>query len=127
MAELQGGDWPTRAIWRRRSKPRAGLQSGLNVIVSTESDNRVALAVGSRGLANLPELVRLLAAAVRRLGAEPFVVPAMGSHGGATVAGQTEFLLAKMGVTEAAVRAPIRSSMEVVALGDAAPRSARVL
>ncbi|MDE0024582.1 MAG: lactate racemase domain-containing protein [Spirochaetaceae bacterium] len=81
---------------------------------------RVALAVGSRGLANLPELVRLLAAAVRRLGAQPFVVPAMGSHGGATAEGQTQ-LLAKMGVTEAAVGAPIRASMDVVALGQAAP------
>ena len=81
---------------------------------------RVALAVGSRGLANLPELVRLLAAAVRRLGSEPFVVPAMGSHGGATGDGQTQ-LLAKMGVTEAAVGAPIRASMEVVPLGEAAP------
>ena len=81
---------------------------------------RVALAVGSRGLANLPALVRLLVAALRRLQAEPFVVPAMGSHGGATAAGQTQ-LLAKMGVTEAAVGAPIRSSMEVVALGEAAP------
>ncbi len=81
---------------------------------------RVALAVGSRGLANLPELVRLLAAAVRRLGAQPFVVPAMGSHGGATADGQTQ-LLAKMGVTEAAVGAPIRASMEVVGLGEAAP------
>ena len=81
---------------------------------------RVALAVGSRGLANLPALVRLLVAALRRLQAEPFVVPAMGSHGGATATGQTQ-LLAKMGVTEAAVGAPIRSSMEVVALGEAAP------
>ena len=81
---------------------------------------RVALAVGSRGLANLPSLVRLLAAALRRLQAEPFVVPAMGSHGGATAAGQTE-LLRKMGVTEAAVGAPLRSSMEVVPLGEAAP------
>ena len=81
---------------------------------------RVALAVGSRGLANLPELVRGLAAAVRRLGAEPFVVPAMGSHGGATAAGQTR-LLGTLGVTEAAVGAPIRSSMEVVELGEAAP------
>ncbi|MDE0228337.1 MAG: lactate racemase domain-containing protein [Spirochaetaceae bacterium] len=81
---------------------------------------RVALAVGSRGLANLPELVRLLAAAVRRLGAQPFVVPAMGSHGGATAEGQTQ-LLAKMGVTEAAVGAPVRASMDVVALGEAAP------
>ena len=81
---------------------------------------RVALAVGSRGLANLPELVRLLVQALRRLQADPFVVPAMGSHGGATAAGQTQ-LLAKMGVTEDAVGAPIRSSMEVVALGEAAP------
>ena len=81
---------------------------------------RVALAVGSRGLANLPELVRLLAAAVRRLGAEPFAVPAMGSHGGATAEGQLA-LLAKMGVTEEAIGAPIRASMEVSALGEAAP------
>ena len=81
---------------------------------------RVALAVGSRGLANLPELVRLLAAAVRRQGAEPFVVPAMGSHGGATAEGQTQ-VLAKMGVTEQAVGAPVRASMEVAALGEAAP------
>ena len=81
---------------------------------------RVALAVGSRGLANLPELVRLLAAAVRRLGAEPFAVPAMGSHGGATADGQVR-LLAKMGVTEDAIGAPIHASMEVVALGEAAP------
>ena len=81
---------------------------------------RVALAVGSRGLANLPELVRLLAAAVRRLGAEPFVVPAMGSHGGATADGQAQ-VLAKMGVTEQAVGAPVHAQMEVVALGEAAP------
>ena len=81
---------------------------------------RVALAVGSRGLANLPELVRLLAAAVRRLGADPFAVPAMGSHGGATAEGQVQ-LLAKMGVTEEAIGAPIRASMDVVPLGEAAP------
>ena len=81
---------------------------------------RVALAVGSRGLGNLPALVRLLVKALHSLQAHPFVVPAMGSHGGATAAGQTQ-LLAKMGVTEAAVGAPIRSSMEVVELGEAAP------
>ncbi len=80
---------------------------------------RVALAVGSRGLANLPELVRLLVAAVRRCGAAPFVVPAMGSHGGATADGQVQ-LLAKMGVTEQAVAAPVDASMEVVTLGEAA-------
>ena len=80
---------------------------------------RVALAVGSRGLANLAELVRVLAAAVRRLGAEPFAVPAMGSHGGATAEGQLQ-LLAKMGVTEEVIGAPLRASMEVVTLGEAA-------
>ena len=80
---------------------------------------RVALAVGSRGLANLADLVRVLAAAVRRLGAEPFAVPAMGSHGGATAEGQLQ-LLAKMGVTEEVIGAPIRASMEVVTLGEAA-------
>ena len=52
-------------------------------------------------------------------GAEPFVVPAMGSHGGATAEGQLA-LLAKMGVTEEAIGAPIRASMEVVPLGEAA-------
>ena len=81
---------------------------------------RVALAVGSRGIANLATLVRLLVAALRRLRVEPFVIPAMGSHGGATANGQTQ-LLAKMGITEQEVGAPIHSSMEVVELGEAAP------
>ena len=107
--------------------PIADLEAALEAALAADGlagmvrpGQRVALAVGSRGLANLPELVRLLVQALRRLQADPFVVPAMGSHGGATAAGQTQ-LLAKMGVTEDAVGAPIRSSMEVVALGEAAP------
>ena len=103
--------------------PEAALEAALaagGLAGMVRPGQRVALAVGSRGLANLPELVRLLVQALRRLQADPFVVPAMGSHGGATAAGQTQ-LLAKMGVTEDAVGAPIRSSMEVVALGEAAP------
>jgi hypothetical protein len=77
---------------------------------------RVAVAVGSRGIA---EVVRITAAVVdglRRHGAEPFVIPAMGSHGGATAEGQAE-VLASLGVTAAAVGAPVVSSMEVVELG----------
>ena len=97
---------------------RALIEGGLADMV--RPGQRVALAVGSRGLANLPELVRLLAAAVRRCGAVPFAVPAMGSHGGASAAGQMQ-LLAKMGVTEEVIGAPIRASMEVVALGEAVP------
>ena len=77
---------------------------------------RVAVAVGSRGVAELPVLVGGVIAALRGYGAVPFVVPAMGSHGGATAAGQTE-LLARLGVTEASVGCPIVSSMETVQLG----------
>lgn len=77
---------------------------------------RVAVTVGSRGIARLPELVAALVQMLRARGAEPFVVPAMGSHGGATAEGQAQ-LLASLGVTEASAGAPIRSSMEVVEVG----------
>lgn len=77
---------------------------------------RVAVAAGSRGVAELPTLVRVTVEELKRLGAEPFVVPAMGSHGGATAEGQRE-VLADLGVTEASVGCPIVSSMEVVEIG----------
>ena len=126
---LEGVPLPAVAPVRQEfpDSPIADLEAALEAALAAgglagmvRPGQRVALAVGSRGLANLPELVRLLVQALRRLQADPFVVPAMGSHGGATAAGQTQ-LLAKMGVTEDAVGAPIRSSMEVVALGEAAP------
>ena len=81
---------------------------------------RVAVAVGSRGIANLARLVRLLVAELRRLGTQPFVIPAMGSHGGATADGQRQ-VLAHLGVTEDGVGAPVRATMDVVGLGEAAP------
>jgi hypothetical protein len=77
---------------------------------------RIAVAVGSRGVNHLPEIVRATIDRLKANGAEPFIVPAMGSHGGATAEGQREVLEA-LGVTENAVGAPIRSSMEVVTLG----------
>ena len=76
----------------------------------------VALAVGSRGIAELPALVRGVVSAVKAAGAEPFVVPAMGSHGGATPEGQAE-ILAGLGITKEAVGAPIRATMDTVELG----------
>ncbi|QGQ46147.1 lactate racemase domain-containing protein [Metabacillus sediminilitoris] len=86
-------------------------------VLSRISDNdRVAIAVGSRGVADLPILVRETAAAVKKAGGKPFIVPAMGSHGGATAEGQID-VLHQLGVTEEAVGAPIRSSMEVEKLG----------
>lgn len=76
----------------------------------------VAVTAGSRGIANFPELVAAIVAELKALGAVPFVVPAMGSHGGATADGQTA-VLEKLGVTEEAVGCPIRSSMETVEIG----------
>lgn len=77
---------------------------------------RVAVAVGSRGICALPELVAAAVACLRSMGLEPFILPAMGSHGGATARGQAD-LLADLGVSEATVGAPIVSGMEVVSLG----------
>ncbi len=79
---------------------------------------RVAIGVGSRGIDRLPEVVAALVAEVRRNQGDPFVFPAMGSHGGATDAGQREMLF-HLGVTEAVVGAPVRSSMETIRIGEA--------
>jgi len=78
--------------------------------------DRVAVTVGSRGIAKIAETARAVVGEVKRLGGRPFILPAMGSHGGATPAGQTE-VLASLGVTSEYVGAPIRASMEVERLG----------
>jgi Lactate racemase N-terminal domain len=77
----------------------------------------VALTAGSRGIANIPVVLRSVVEYLKTLGARPFLVPAMGSHGGATAEGQRK-LVESYGITEAFVGAPIKSSMEVVSLGD---------
>ena len=76
----------------------------------------VAIGVGSRGITNLALVVRTLVGVLKEVGARPFVVPAMGSHGGATVEGQRA-ILAGYGITEDGIGAPIRASMETVDLG----------
>ncbi|UFJ40782.1 nickel-dependent lactate racemase [Brevibacillus humidisoli] len=78
--------------------------------------DRVAIAVGSRGVADLPIIVREVVRAVKAQGGQPFLVPAMGSHGGATAVGQIE-VLRQLGVDEETVEARIISSMEVVEVG----------
>lgn len=81
--------------------------------------SKVAIAVGSRGIDRIDEVTAAVVAEVRRLGGDPFVIPAMGSHGGATPEGQVA-MLAHLGVTEESVGAPIRASMETVVLGEVA-------
>lgn len=77
----------------------------------------VAITVGSRGIRNLPEIIRACGDWLRLHGARPFLVPAMGSHNGATADGQRS-MIESLGVTEAAMNMPIRASMEVVKLGE---------
>jgi len=77
---------------------------------------RIAIAVGSRGVAQIETITRVTVEEIKKRGGIPFVVPAMGSHGGATAQGQQQ-VLAELGVTEASVGCPIISSMEVVEVG----------
>ena len=79
----------------------------------------VAIAVGSRGIANIAEVTRVVVDAVKSAGAFPFIVPCMGSHGGATAEGQAD-VLQHLGIDERTMEAPIRSSMEVVKLDELA-------
>jgi len=80
---------------------------------------RVAVAVGSRGIDQLPLIVRTAVARLRSYGAEPFIFPAMGSHGGGTSEGQ-RMMLESLGVSEESVGAPIDSRMETIELGHSA-------
>lgn len=77
---------------------------------------RIAITVGSRGISNIPLIVRSIADFVKSQGGQPFVVPAMGSHGGATAEGQRA-VIEGYGVTEEAIGCPILSSMETVEIG----------
>lgn len=77
---------------------------------------RTAITAGSRGIKNIVPILRAVAEAIRRAGGEPFIVGAMGSHGGGTAAGQRE-VLQSLGIAEETVGCPVRTSDQVVAIG----------
>ena len=77
----------------------------------------IAIAVGSRGITDIVPVVQTIAGELKQLGALPFVVPAMGSHGGASATGQAD-VLRYLGITERTVGVPIRSNMEVIHVGE---------
>ena len=77
---------------------------------------KIAITAGSRGIGGFVPLLNGICDAVKQCGGEPFLVPAMGSHGGATADGQAR-LLHKLGVNDITVPAPVRATMETVALG----------
>jgi hypothetical protein len=76
----------------------------------------VALTAGSRGIANIPLVLRGTAAFLKKLGAKPFLIPTMGSHGGGTAEGQRH-ILESYGITEEFVGVPLRASMDTVQVG----------
>jgi hypothetical protein len=85
--------------------------------LSLPAGSSVAIGVGSRGITNLVEVVHAVVAKIRQKGYAPFITPAVGSHGGATAEGQIK-VLTNLDITEANVAAPIRATMEVVAMGE---------
>jgi hypothetical protein len=98
----------------------AAVRAAFDTVDGTiEAGQRVCLAVGSRGIDRIAEVVRAAVAAVRALDADVFAVPAMGSHGGATPEGQLE-VLASLGIREDTLGCEIRSSMATVQIGEVA-------
>lgn len=92
---------------------RAAVTRELQTCIQTQlSGKRVAITVGSRGIAGIAEITRACVDFLKSRQAEPFLVPAMGSHGGATGTGQAD-LLARFGITEASMGCPVLSSMDV--------------
>ena len=113
--------WETDPIPAEEIEDRAAETVQSLSFADVPEGGSVALGVGSRGIANLPAIVRGVVRGVRDRGYEPFVVPAMGSHGGATAEGQRE-KLASLGVDQDSVGCEIRASMDVVTVGETPER-----
>jgi len=86
------------------------------ILKKIKAGQRIAISAGSRGITSLPSILKTLVEELKGLGANPFLFPAMGSHGGATPDGQLA-LLRGLGVSEEYVGAPIYASMETVQVG----------
>lgn len=115
MARIQY-EMPTPPVIRDLGAALAERMHQADVAATIKPGQRIAIGVGSRGIDRLPEIVAALVAQLRSLGAEPFIIPAMGSHGGATSRGQLE-VLEHLGVTSETVGAPLESQMETVEIG----------
>ncbi len=100
--------------------PVATLEEELKkpgALESIRAGQRVAICVGSRGVANIAAFILATVKVIEGCGARPFIVPCMGSHGGATPEGQEE-VLAHLGITGQTMGAPIISSLEVTRIGE---------
>ncbi|MDG5761636.1 DUF362 domain-containing protein [Natronococcus sp. A-GB1] len=117
--------WETEPIAPESVADEAAAAVGDLELEDVPPGGEVAVGAGSRGIANLPEIVGGVVDGLRERGYEPFVFPAMGSHGGATAEGQRE-KLATLGVTEEAIGCEIRATMDVVTIGETPEREVPV-
>jgi len=108
-----------RIASRRLDDPASAVTTQLNAALGARrlDGKRIVIGVGSRGIDRIPEVVRAAVAFIRSRGGDPAIIPAMGNHGGATDEGQAE-ILAGLGITEAAVGAPIRPRMTTRQVGE---------
>ena len=99
--------------------PAAGIRGELSrpeIAATLKPGMNIAITAGSRGIHNHKLILKTVVDIVKEHGANPFVVPAMGSHGGATAQGQLE-VLEGFGITPAYLGCPIKSGMETVRIG----------
>ncbi len=101
------------AVTDVRAAVRAAVE---HLLPQIKAGDTVAVGVGSRGIAHIGDLTKYTVERLMEHGAQPFVVPAMGSHGGATAEGQLE-MLNGLGVTEAFIGCPMRSTMDTKQIG----------
>lgn len=90
--------------------------SKTGIVSPIKSGDRIAITAGSRGVANIEVILKGVVNELKAIGAKPFIIPAMGSHGGATASGQEE-VLRHYNITQKTTDAPIISSMETVKIG----------
>lgn len=87
-----------------------------NLLAPIKPGQKVLITAGSRGIDSLPEVIKALVGRVKAVGGEPFIYPAMGSHGGGTAAGQVD-VLKHLGVTEQTMGAPVYDKWDLVEIG----------
>lgn len=126
-AGVAAGDAPSMARIRQKfSRPvEEDIEGAVRreiapFLAKVTPGQRIAVTGSSRGISNYLRVIKESVAALKEAGAEPFVFPGMGSHGGATVEGQVDVLANTHGITEESVGCPIHATMDVVQVGTTA-------
>jgi hypothetical protein len=128
---MNSGDWTGLKLpGMRRVQQRFESAPAADVLVEIDREwsrihtgldlppgSKIAIGVGSRGISNLSVVVQAVVVRLKEAGYDPFVTPAMGSHGGATAQGQMD-VLRHRGITEESVGAPVKATMDVIPMGE---------